>query len=88
MEVGEEDQRRKAAVQGIESAGTRELTHCGLEQPRIETEVLGHSLVRSLVRSHRSLVRLLWTARFARALRCAHSFARSLTSLTPSLVGK
>ena len=40
------------------------------------------------VRSHRSLVRMLRTARFARALRCAHSFARSLTSLTPSLVGK
>jgi len=43
---------------------------------------------RSSVRSHRSLIRLLRTARFARALRCAHSFARSLTSLTPSLVGK
>ena len=41
--------------------------------------VMGHSLIRSLVRSHRSLVRLLRTARFARALRCAHSFARSLT---------
>ena len=39
--------------------------HYGPEQPRIQTEVLGHSLVRSLVRSH-----------------------RSLTSLTPSLVGK
>ena len=43
---------------------------------------------RSSVRSHRSLVRLLQTARFARAFRCAHSFARSLTSLTPSLVGQ
>ena len=43
---------------------------------------------RSSVRSHRSLVRLLRTARFARALRCAHSFARLLTSLTPSLMGK
>ena len=43
---------------------------------------------RSSVRSHRSLVRLLRTARFARALRCAHSFARLLTLLTPSLVGK
>ena len=43
--------------------------HNGRKQPRIQTEVLGHSLVRSLVRSHRSLV-------------------RSLTSLTPSLVGK
>ena len=40
--------------------------------------VLGHSLLRSLVHSHRSLIRLLRTARFARALCCAHSFARSL----------
>ena len=46
--------------------------------------VLGHSLVRSLVRSHRSLIRLLRTARFARALRCAHSLARSLTHSLPS----
>ena len=46
--------------------------------------VLGHSLVRSLVRSHRSLIRWLRTARFARALRCAHSFARSLTHSLPS----
>ena len=41
--------------------------------------VIGHSILRSLVRSHRSLSRLLRTARFARALRCAHSFAHSLT---------
>ena len=48
-------------------------------------KVLGHSLLHSLVRSHRSLIRLLRTARFARALRCAHSFSRSLThSLTHS----
>ena len=51
-------------------------------------QVLGHSLVRLLVRLHRSLVRLLQTARFAHALRCTHSFACSLDSLTPSLVGK
>ena len=38
-----------------------------------------HSLHRSLFRSRRSLVRLLRTARFARALRSAYSFARSLT---------
>ena len=38
-----------------------------------------HSLIRSLIRSHRSLVCLLRTARFAGALCCAHSFARSLT---------
>ena len=39
--------------------------------------VLGHSLLRSLVRSHLSLICLLHTARFARALRCVHSFTRS-----------
>ena len=48
-------------------------------------EIDGHLLVRSLVPSHRSLIRLLRTASFARVLRCAHSFAplrsfaRSLT---------
>ena len=41
--------------------------------------VLGHSLLRLLFRLHHSLIRLLRTARFARALRCAHSFVRSLT---------
>ena len=40
---------------------------------------LGHSLLRSLVRSHRSLIRLLRTALSASALRCAYSLARSLT---------
>ena len=40
---------------------------------------------RSSVRSHRSLVHLLRTARFARALHCAHSLTRSLT---PLLVGQ
>ena len=48
--------------------------HCGPEPPRILTEVLGHSLVRSIVCSHRSLICLLRTTRFARALRCAHSW--------------
>ena len=51
--------------------------HYGLEPPKIQTAVLGHSLVRSLVRLHRSLVRLLRTARLARTLRCS----RSLRSL-------
>ena len=55
-------------------------------QPRIPTEVLGQSLIRLLVSSHRSVVCLLRTTRFACALRCAHSFPRSLTSLTASLV--
>ena len=80
---------------GVSSIWDGSSWHCGLEQIRIETKVLGHSLVRSLVRSHRSLVRshrslvrLLRTTRFARALGCAHSFAHSLTSLTPLLVGK
>ena len=41
--------------------------------------ILGHSHLRLLVHSHRSLIHLLRTARFARALRCAYSFARSLT---------
>ena len=45
------------------------------------SQELGHSLVRSFVRSHRSLIRLLRTARFVNPLRCAHSFARSLTHL-------
>ena len=59
--------------------------HCGPQQPRIQTEVLGQSLIRS----HRSLVSLLRIARFV----CAHSFALfacficSLTLLTPKLVG-
>ena len=54
--------------------------HYGRKQPRIQTEVLGHSLVRSLFRSHRSLIRLLRTAR------CAHLLARS--TLDPELMGK
>ena len=50
-------------------------THCGPEKPRIQTYVLGHSLVRSLVRLHCSLLCLLRTACFPRALICllAHS---------------
>ena len=33
--------------------------HCGPELPKVKTEVLGHSLVRTLVCSHRSFVCLL-----------------------------
>ena len=58
--------------------------HCGPDQTRIQTAVLGHSLVCSFVCSNRSLIHLLCPARFARALRCAHSFARSLRSLLRS----
>ena len=50
----------------------------------VSTRTLACLFARSLA----LLVRLLRTACFARALRCAHSFARSLTSLNPSLVGK
>ena len=57
------------------------IIHCGTEQPRIQTEVLGHSLHRSLVHLHHSLVCFFRPAHFARALRCAHLFARSLTPL-------
>ena len=39
-------------------------------------------------RSHRTLIRLLPIARFAPALRCAHSFIRSLAhSPAPKLMG-
>ena len=60
--------------------------HYGWEQPRIQTEVLGHSLIRSLVCSHRSLFCLLRPAYFAHTLRCIPSFTRSLTSITSSLI--
>ena len=43
--------------------------------------------IRSSAPLHRSLIRLLRTTRFARALHCAHSFARSLAhSLAPELI--
>ena len=42
------------------------IVHCGPEQPKIQTEVLGHSLVLSLVCLHRSLVCSL--AHFAHSL--------------------
>ena len=62
--------------------------HYGLEQAKIQTAVLGHLLVRSLVRSHRSLIRLLRPACFTHALCCAHSFVSTAHTLTPELVGK
>ena len=40
--------------------------------------VLGHSLLRSLVRSHRSSIHLLLTARFVLPATLIHSFVRSL----------
>ena len=53
--------------------------HSDSRDHEIGTLVMGHSPIRSLVRSHRSLVRLLRTARFARALCCAHSFTPLLS---------
>ena len=73
-------------VWALRTSKSQIVTHYGLEQPKIQTAVLGHSLLRSLVRSHHSLVRLLQTARIAPST--ALSFAHTLTSLTPSLVGK
>ena len=57
----------------------------GPDQPKTQTKELGHSLVHLHVRSNRSLIRTARTARFARALCCAHSFARSLRSLPRSM---
>ena len=45
----------------------------GRKDMKSRRRVMGHSLFRSLVRSHRSLIRELRTARFAHAL--AHSLA-------------
>ena len=56
--------------------------HCGPDQPKTQTKVLGHSLVRSLVRSHCSLVYMLHPACFARANCCAHLLACSICSLS------
>ena len=57
------------------------------EPHKIKTLVMSHSLIRSPVRSHRSLTRSLGTACFARAP--LRSFARSLAhSLAPELVGQ
>ena len=55
------------------------------KKSKIDLSVLGPLLIHSLVPSHRSLICLLRTARFARALRCAHSFARSFTRSLRSL---
>ena len=52
--------------------------HYGPKQPRIQTEVLGHSLVCLFVRSHHSLASLAPSAALTRSL------ARSLRSLPRS----
>ena len=60
-----------------------EALHSDSEFLEIGMFIMGHSLIPSLVRSHLSLVRLLRTARLARALRFAHL---SACSLAPELV--
>ena len=74
-----------AAVAAHSSSDTDRCT-VGRMSMKSTRRLLGHSLLRSLVLSHRSLIRLLRTARRARALRCAHKFARSLTHF--GLMGK
>ena len=63
-----------------------EVVHCGLEQTRIETQVLGHLLVRLLVRSHCSLVRLLRTAHSLRSRAPLCSLVCFLAHFAHSLV--
>ena len=76
-------------------SGRKGSSHGGSKEYKINASVLVHSLLLSLVRSHRSLIRLLHTARFARALRCYYSLAHALRcahsyarSLTPELMRK
>ena len=46
---------------------------------KLMRRLLGHSLIHSLICSHRWLICLNCTARFTRALHCAHLLAHSLT---------
>ena len=62
---------------------------CVLNQSGKTHKVLGHSLVRSLIHSHRTLIHILRPARFAHALCGAHSFVRLLAhTLAPKLMEK
>ena len=66
----------------VGSIGRRFLGHCGPDQPRILTEVLGHSLIRSFL--HRSFVRLsALLASLPRFAALTHSLAHLLCSLPP-----
>ena len=87
-------QKKSASLYLDSNWGFSSLPQCGPDQPKTQTAVLGHSLFRLLVRSHHSLIRLLRTARsalltsLARYAALNRLLARSLTSLTPSLMGK
>ena len=52
--------------------------HCGSEQPKTQTEVLGHSLIHFYICSSHSLICLLRSTCFALALRCARLLGYSL----------
>ena len=64
----------------IVSSTSARLPTCGIAAQWVEWlwNQRGHSLVLSLVRSHRSPICLLRTFRFTRTLHCAHSFAHTL----------
>ena len=64
-----------ASWKGRTDEPTDQLRHCTMGRMTMKSarRVLGHSLLRLLLRSHRSPIRLLRTARFT--LRCAHSLA-------------
>ena len=65
------------------SCWSLERTHGSLEQSRIGTQALGHSLFSLLVCSYHSLIYVRCSAHFARTLDFAYSLARSLAhSLT------
>ena len=88
--IGDKSFRHRERPRWLAYIHPRESTtvHSGLGQPRIETQVLGHSLLHLFVCSHRTLIYLLCTARFTSTLRCAQSFAHSLISYTSKLVEK
>ena len=57
----------------------------GQSQVNLRHLIIHFLFTRSLVYSYRSFIRLFHTNRFARTLRCAHSFTLSLTHSRPSL---
>ena len=85
----EEEEEEQPVVKGAsgskEDSGNNAQWSGTVKNQDVSTGLLGHSLVRSFVCSHRSLTRLLSPTCFARILRCARLFARSLT---PKFVGK
>ena len=89
VEATEEEEAIARVEADVEDAWTKLALD---EPPACSTVVWNKQECRSKYWTTRSsvhlFVRLLRTARFARALRCANSIARLFTSLTPTLVGK